>query len=134
MTSTAAPWRQLPCCGAVLAVLGLLAGCSSTEEPAVQEVASSFAGGDPQGRCDLLAPTTLEALLHEEPSCPEGLEQLPLGTGEVVSIEVWGSDAQVHLTDDTLFLTRDGAAWRVSAAACRPGGDDGPYSCQLEGS
>jgi hypothetical protein len=50
----------------------------------------------------------------------------------VVSVEVWGEDALVHLSDDTLFLTWDDG-WVVSAAACEPRGD-GPYECQLEAS
>jgi hypothetical protein len=111
------------------------AGCASADEPAVRDVAASFADGDAQTRCDLLAPATVESLVAEEQtSCPEAIGSLPLGSGNVVSVEVWGEDALVHLSDDdTLFLTRDAGGWLVSAGACRPGGD-GPYQCQLEAS
>jgi hypothetical protein len=122
--------RRLLLAACLAAAVG---GCSSADEPQVRDVASSFAGGDPQARCELLAPPTLTALAQEESSCPEGIAQLPLGSGDVVSVEVWGEDAQVRLTDDTLFLTRGDAGWQVSAAACEPGGE-GPYTCQLEGS
>jgi hypothetical protein len=120
----------------VLVLLAALAvaGCSNADEPAVREAASSFASGDAQLRCDLLAPATAASLLAEEgSSCTQAIGQLPLGGGGVVSVEVWGEDALVHLADDTLFLTRDDGAWLVSAAACEPAGE-GPYQCQLEAS
>jgi hypothetical protein len=76
----------------------------------------------------------MDSLVAEEgTSCPEAIGSLPLGRGDVVSVEVWGEDALVHLSDDTLFLTRDAGGWLVSAGACQPGGD-GPYQCQLEAS
>jgi hypothetical protein len=58
---------------------------------------------------------------------------VPLGAGDVVSVEVWGEDALVHLTDDTLFLTRTENGWRVSAGACEPQ-PDAPYVCGVEAS
>jgi hypothetical protein len=122
--------------GAVLGLAGVLAvsACANADEPDVRAAAASFADGDDQARCGLLAPATLSSLETEEgAACPEAIGQLPLGSGEVVSVEVWGSDALVHLSDDTLFLTLDDARWLVSAAACAPGGE-GPYECQLEGS
>jgi hypothetical protein len=118
----------------VLLVGAAVASCSNADEPDVRASASTFAGGDAEARCGLLAPATLETLvLEEETSCPEAIESLPLGTGDVVSVEVWGEDALVHLSDDTLFLTRDDGGWLVSAGACQPDGD-GPYQCQLEAS
>jgi hypothetical protein len=111
-------------------LLTALAGCSSADQPAVRDAASSFAAGDPQTRCELLATATLTSLLADG-ACPEAIAALPLGSGDVVSVEVWGEDALVQLTDDTLFLTRDDAGWRVSAGACEPAGADRPYQCQL---
>ena len=109
------------------------AACSSADEPVVREVAAAFATGDAQARCDLLAPATLSSVASDGP-CPEALAELPLGSGDLVSVQVWGEDAQVHLTDDTLFLTRTDAGWRVSAGACAPAGADLPYECELEAS
>jgi hypothetical protein len=119
---------------ALVLVPGLwVAGCANADEPNVRAAASSFAGGDDQGRCGLLSPATLSSLeAEEDAACPEAIGQLPLGSGDVVSVEVWGEDALVHLSDDTLFLTWDDG-WVVSAAACEPRGD-GPYECQLEAS
>ena len=122
--------------GAVLLLAGVLAlpACTNADEPDVRAAASSFAGGDDQARCALLAPTTRQSLEQDEQSpCAEAIGQVPVGGGDVVSVEVWGSDALVHLGDDTLFLTRDDGGWLVAAAACRPGGE-GPYDCRLEAS
>jgi hypothetical protein len=120
--------------GAVLVLAAVLTGCSSTQEPEVQRVATAFEdpGGDAEARCDLLAPTTLAALEEDQSSsCPEAIGQLPLAGGDVRSVEVWGGDAQVRLAGDTLFLTETKAGWRITAAACRPQGE-APYDCKVE--
>jgi hypothetical protein len=118
----------------VLGVAVAVAGCANADEPDVRAAAASFAGGDAEARCGLLAPTTMESLVEEEQAaCPEAIAELPVGSGAVVSVAVWGEDALVHLSDDTLFLTRTDAGWLVSAAACQARGEQ-PYECQLEGS
>ncbi len=118
--------------GAGLAAL-VLTGCASTEQPEVERVATAFedTSGDPESRCDLLAPKTREQL-EKSGSCSDALGDLPLEGGEVVSVEVWGGDAQVRLSGDTVFLTRTSAGWRVAAAACTPTAE-GPYDCEVEG-
>jgi len=117
--------------GAVL----LLGGCSSAQEVDVEQVATSFvdSSGDPGTRCDLLAPATLESFEESEAaSCTEAIQAVPLDAGEVRSVEVWGGDAQVRLTGDTVFLTETRSGWRVTAAGCRPQ-VDAPYDCEVEG-
>jgi hypothetical protein len=123
----------------VIAVLGvaavLLTGCSSMQRPEVERVAITFEdpGADPEARCDLLAPATLVAFEQDESaSCTEAIEQVPLEGGDVELVEIWGGDAQVRLSGDTLFLTETRAGWRVTAAACRPRGE-APYDCEVEG-
>ena len=117
------------------ATAGLVVGCGSLQGTEVERTATDFAGADPAGRCQLLAPATVAALVAEESSsCEVAIEQLPLGTGQVVSVEVWGEEAQVRLADDTLFLTRTSDGWRIEAGACDPSGGEGPYECRLEGS
>lgn len=112
----------------------LLTGCAGAEEPEVERVATAFedSSGDPRVRCDLLTPKARERLERSGP-CGEQLGNLPLEGGEVVSVEVWGGDAQVRLTGDTVFLSRTSAGWRVAAAACTPT-LAGPYDCEVEGS
>ncbi len=58
--------------------------------------------------------------------------RLSLPGGAVEAVEVWGSDAQVRLSGDTVFLTDTPAGWRVTAAACEPRGEL-PYDCAVEG-
>ncbi|MGY1713435.1 hypothetical protein ACI78R_03165 [Geodermatophilus sp. SYSU D01106] len=112
----------------------LVSGCSDVHLPDVEQAARDFAAGDADARCALLTDAAVQAVQHEEPAgCPVALEDLPLGTGEVESAQVWDSEAQVRLADDTLFLTRTPGGWEVAAAGCRPAGD-GRYDCLVEGS
>jgi hypothetical protein len=113
---------------------GVVAGCSSLSAPDVRDVAAAFAAGDPAARCAMTAASTVQTLEREEQQpCVDAVAQLPLGTGPVVSVDVWGEDALVHLTDDTLFLTLSRSGWQISAGACEPQ-PDAPYVCQLEAS
>jgi hypothetical protein len=101
----------------------LLTGCSSAQQADVEQIATTFAdtSGDPGTRCDLLLPATLDSLEKSESApCRDAIAQLPIDGGDVQSVEVWGRDAQVRLSGDTLFLTETHAGWRVAAAACRP--------------
>jgi hypothetical protein len=128
-------WRRSAGTVLVLAgVGGAVGGCANAQEPDVRDTAVAFAAAGPEGRCELFAPATVAALTVEEgSSCADAVGQVPAGAGRVLAVEVWGEEAQVRLSDDTLFLTRTDAGWRVSAAACRPAGDR-PYRCALEGS
>jgi hypothetical protein len=113
----------------------LLTGCSSIDQPEVERVAMTFEdqSADPEARCDLLAPATLAKLEQEQSApCTEAIGELPLEGGEVRAVEIWGSDAQVRLSGDTVFLTETDSGWRVAAAACTPH-EDAPYDCEVEG-
>ncbi len=120
---------------AVAGACVVLTGCSSVQRPEVEQVAATFedAGEDPETRCDLLAPATLAAFEQDEStSCADAIQTIPLGGGEIESVEIWGGDAQVRLSGDTLFLTETRAGWRVTAAACESRGE-APYECGVEG-
>lgn len=124
------PWRS----GVLACAALLLGGCSSASEADVEQVARTFAdpAEDPAARCDLLAPETLATFEESEGApCAEAITQLPTDAGDVRSVEVWGRDAQVKLTGDTVFLTETRAGWRVTAAACRAQAD-APYDCEVE--
>jgi hypothetical protein len=121
---------------AAAAVLAL-AGCGSLAADEVERVGADFAATDedPVARCALLAQTTRTSFEADEGQpCDEAIEQLPIGAGEVTAVEVWGEEAQVRLSDDTLFLTRTADGWRVSAAGCTPQGADQPYDCEVTAS
>ena len=111
-------------------------GCSSTQQAEVEQVATTFEdpAADPRTRCDLLAPATLIAFEQDESaSCTEAIAEVPLGgDGEIESVEIWGGDAQVRMTGDTLFLTETRAGWRITAAACEER-HEAPYECGVEG-
>jgi hypothetical protein len=118
----------------VAAVAVVSAACADVQQPEVERVASAvaLAGNDTTIRCALLAPAAVAALEHDESApCVQALGQLPLSGGRVVSSAVWGDNAQVRLTDDTLFLTRIDAGWKFVAAGCRAQ-EDAPYLCRVE--
>ena len=113
----------------------MLTGCASAQEPEVTRVATAFENpsGNPEARCDLLAPATLKAFEKDQTSsCSDAVAQLSLDGGTVTSVEVWGGDAQVRMSGDTVFLTETHAGWRITAASCRSQGD-APYDCEVEG-
>ncbi len=122
--------------GALLAgALTLATGCSSAQEPAVEQVATAFAdpATTPEARCALLVPSTAAALAGEAAGgCAEAVAGVPAGTGPVESVAVWGGEAQVRLAGDTLFLTETPDGWQITAASCRAAGE-GPYRCEVEG-
>jgi hypothetical protein len=128
--------RPRPAAAVVLAAGAvLLTGCSSASQPEVEQVASTFEdpSSDPGERCDLLAPATLAAFEQDESApCTDAIQDLPLAGGGVESVEIWGGDAQVTLSGDTVFLTETSAGWRITAAACAPRAE-APYDCEVEG-
>ncbi|HLU53969.1 MAG TPA: hypothetical protein VKZ81_00785 [Pseudonocardia sp.] len=113
------------------AAVAMLAGCAATHRPDVERVATAFATGDPGARCALLAPATRAAVERAGP-CTTAIGTAPPDGGRVSETSVWGDNAQVRLSGDTLFLTRIGGGWKVAAAGCTPNGDL-PYSCRVEG-
>ena len=129
---TFSPGRLTVALGAGTASL-LLTGCGGLAEPEVMRVAEEFAAGDAAARCELLLPATYAALVEEgATSCEEAIEQVDIGSGDVLEVGVWGEEAQARLSDDTLFLTHTPAGWRVFAAACVPQGQEQPYDCEVE--
>jgi hypothetical protein len=115
----------------------VVSGCGNVADDEVAKVASAFAhdAGDAAARCALLAPATLATLTEQESAtCPDAIGKVDLGSGRLVSVQVWGEEAQAKMTDDTLFLTRTPRGWRVMAAACRPRSQSQPYDCQLQAS
>jgi hypothetical protein len=125
--------RRLLGLAGLVAGAALTTGCAGLEQPDVEQAASAFATGDPSARCELLAPATLATVEAEQGAgCAQAIGGLAPSGGQVVQTEVWGTEAQVRLTADTMFLTRTTAGWRVAAAGCTPNGD-APYTCRVEG-
>src|SRR5438105_1520696 len=103
------------------ALFVLLTGCSSASQTDVSTVASAFEdpSGDPQARCDLLAPATRATLESDSSApCADAIADVQLPGGQVGKVQVWGGDAQVRLGSDTVFLTQTATGWKVTAAGC----------------
>jgi hypothetical protein len=122
----------------LLAGLTLLfvAGCAlDTTGPAqaAERFRAALAAHQEDAACGLLASKTAKDLPDPGQTCAEALRDLKLGAaGQVTSVQVWGDDAQVRLSGDTIFLHRYSGGWRVKAASCHEQGDR-PYDCDVEG-
>ncbi|MEV4245112.1 hypothetical protein AB0J63_17060 [Streptosporangium canum] len=96
----------------VLVVLGALAmgpaGCASSDRVPAEQAVTRFytAVHDRHGEqaCSLLTPEAAESLRTGGQTCAETVLDLDLPGGQVRDAEVWGDEAQVRLTRDTVFL------------------------------
>ncbi|MGV9772088.1 hypothetical protein [Streptosporangium sp. NPDC003464] len=120
---------------ALAAVVTGLAGCASAEKgPAEQAVTRFYAAlHSRQGEqaCALLAPEAAESLRTGGQTCAKAVLDLDLPGGQPREVDIWGDEAQVRLTRDTVFLHRFPRGWLVRGAGCRPRGDL-PYRCEVE--
>ena len=126
-----------------LSVVGLLCsacgGAGAADEPAApQGVAVRFhaavSQGDGEGACALLAPETRRELVQTaRRACARAVvaEEIP-DAGAVRQSHRFGTQAQVRLEGDTVFLGEFADGWRVVAAACTPR-EVLPYDCRVKG-
>jgi hypothetical protein len=116
-------------------VTACVTGCSvDTVSPAraAERFHAALAAGQDEVACAMLAPRTADELPEEGETCAGALRGLGVGAaGPVTGVAVWGDEAQVRLTGDTVFLHRFSDGWRVKAAGCRPR-PDLPYDCEVE--
>lgn len=127
--------------GVLLAVLAATTGCGAAageREEAASAAATGFTGAlqraDGRRACALLAPRTLDELeKSEQTSCDRAVIQERLPAGDTVrGVDVYGGQARVVLTDDTLFLAHFPTGWKVTAAGCTPRPQQ-PYDCAVQG-
>ena len=118
----------------LLAVAGVLCGCSSAAQQEAADAAVEFSRAEPARACELLAPATADAVAERSGGCEEALASLSRATGQVLAAEVAGESAQVRLDGDVVFLARFPGGWRVTAAGCvREDPDPAiPYKCEVE--
>ena len=122
----------------IAAAAGLLAGCASVDgraqaaDAVAERLFAAIDAGDGGAACALLAPETERSVAEDQP-CAEAIldEDLP-APGQVTGTEVYGQQAQVKLTGDTVFLAVFPGGWRVVAAGCTPRGGGRPYDCEVE--
>ncbi|KAA6210937.1 hypothetical protein [Streptomyces filamentosus] len=126
--------------GALLAAL-LLGGCgaSAAREDGAADAGRRFAAalsaGDYRTGCALLAPDTREQVEEDgRTPCRTGLREAGLATAVPVrAVAVYGQEAQLRMTGDTVFLSRFDGGWLVTAAGCEARGADEPYRCAVQG-
>ena len=121
-----------------LATVSGCAGQGNVEAATVKAAASTFVRSvstAPATACGLLAPETLRALEESDGPCAEALPSSAEenGSTSVESVQVYGKDAVVHLSTDTIFLARFKQGWRVTAAGCSRQQDGRPYDCKVKG-
>ncbi|MFL6127804.1 MAG: hypothetical protein ACJ73E_01915 [Mycobacteriales bacterium] len=130
--------RRSVSAAAVLAVLGLGTGCGTP--PGEDEVVAAArqweaaAEAADAGRlCALLTPAAAESAATGDETCERAVGDLHLpGGARVGAVQLWSDEAQVRAGNDTLFLVKLAAGWRVNAAGCTPQRDR-PYDCDVEG-
>jgi hypothetical protein len=120
-----------------LVTVGLLAGCSGTQENEAASVAQRFlvAVQEQEGReaCSLLAPAARAELEQSSgQACDVAILEEDLGAdGAPPTVQVFDTMAQARFADDTVFLSRFDGEWLVIAAACTPV-PDRPYDCTIQ--
>ncbi|MFF8413082.1 hypothetical protein [Streptomyces omiyaensis] len=119
----------------------LVSGCGASAArvdgatDAGRRFAAALAAGDHRAACALLAPATREEIEDDgRIPCRTALREAgPPVAGQPRGTDVYGNEALVRMTGDTLFLSRFDEGWRVTAAGCEPQGGDEPYRCSVKG-
>jgi hypothetical protein len=122
------------------AVLLLAAGCTELNPGSGEAAATAqqfhqlVDAGKTGAACRLLAPGTAEEIEGGNPgSCAAKLSRLGLvPAAAVLESQAYGREAQVRLDGDTVFLTRSGDRWVVTAAGCTAR-NERPYLCEVKG-
>jgi hypothetical protein len=127
---------------ALLALFGValfgvaLTGCGSSGNEGPSAAATGFyaaiAAGDGTGACGFLTSDLSEELAEEGDCGGAVLAQQLTAAGDVESVAIYGSAAQVTLGGDVVFLNDAAGRWEVTAAGCtaRP---EQPYRCRIGG-
>jgi hypothetical protein len=122
---------------AVVIVAGVAAGgcVASADGKAVRAATAEFSAavehGDGERACADLVPKAAQSLASGGSSCADEIRKLGLHGGDIANVQVWGDYAQAAVGTGTVFLTRWGSGWKVSAAGCTRR-TDRPYECEVE--
>ena len=123
----------------VAMLMVLVAGCGSAQEDPALRSADAFysavAAQDGAAMCELLTRVTRSELEQSagKPCDQAVLEEKIPSVREHGNIQVFGTMAQAMYDGDTMFLTRFGDRWLVTAVGCSLG-ESGIYDCQVKGS
>ncbi|NGO09353.1 hypothetical protein G5C60_17555 [Streptomyces sp. HC44] len=118
----------------------MVAGCGTAGErgdgasAAADAFTRALRAGDGDAACAALAPETrMEVERSAKAPCDQAIKEEELRTrGGKRTVDVYGEQARVVLTDDTLFLSHFASGWKVTAAGCRPRPQQ-PYQCEIKG-
>ena len=124
--------------GVTLAIL-LAGSCSgrAEERPRAAQAVTRFyeAVGqqDGAGACEFLAPETLhEVEKSAKASCVEAITDVDLPElGQLIATDVYGNEARVLASGDTVFVSDFDGAWKIVAAGCATRGDL-PHDCEIQ--
>ncbi|WP_217616268.1 hypothetical protein [Cellulomonas sp. GbtcB1] len=124
-----------------LAALPLAACTLPGDAPAaaVADFYAAVADGDGAAACADLTPAVVAAVEEEAgSSCADALTTGDLGDDlqdraqgtTAPRVRVAGRQAQAVLGTDTVFLSRSGSGWLITAAGCTPR-PERPYDCEV---
>ncbi|MFK3730196.1 hypothetical protein ACI2LJ_08035 [Streptomyces sp. NPDC088090] len=141
MTAAGPRTRTLRRAACALPAVLLLCGCgaSAAREDGATDAGRRFAAavsaGDYRTGCELLAPETREQIEEDaQGPCGPGLREAGLPpAGAPRGVDVYGREALLRMTADTLFLSQFDDGWLVTAAGCEEGSGDEPYRCSVQG-
>jgi hypothetical protein len=128
---------------AAAALLGTTSACGGASDDDVASVARAFytaiGSQDGAAACRLLAPPTRsEVESSSGQPCAEAIvdENLQPSAG-APRVQVYATMALVRWSQETTFVTRYDAGWRVYAAGCSPDPSSSPdadrYDCNVQG-
>jgi hypothetical protein len=121
----------------LIAVAVGAAGCRNADTGQVESVAARFQAalerGDGAAACRLLIGDTTAKLTKDQGQpCARAITGQHLTTAAVRRARVYETHAAAGLVDgQVVFLDHTDRGWRVSAAGCKPRGDQ-PYECEVE--
>ncbi|MBB5085303.1 hypothetical protein HNR40_010817 [Nonomuraea endophytica] len=120
----------------VTLILGATGCSSAAQKPRALAAAEGFYTAIRAGRaeqaCSLLSPRAREGQESAGETCASSIVDLRLPGGRSLETQVWGDEAQVRLSADTVFLHRYANGWLVRAAGCAAR-EARPYRCEIEG-
>lgn len=120
------------------ALVLVTAGCTASQEGPAEHVAEQLQAAldqeDGAKACDLLADDAQQELQESSGSSCESaiLDSGVSPAGQVRSVKVYGTAAQVRYDDDTVFLGEFSDGWKVVAAGCEARAAK-PYDCDVKG-
>jgi hypothetical protein len=121
-------------CAVCLTACGTLGEREAAASRAAVRFEESIQRADGTRACAALAPQTRQELQQSaKTSCRKAFFEERLSpAGTVREVQVYGRQARVVLSTDTLFLSVFPAGWKITAAGCAPRAHQ-PYQCQIKG-